>query len=361
MHEPTGVIDRALIVRLLGLSALVLLLVGCALTLWPFISAIVWGVILAVSMAPVHRWLARRVGAGAAAWIVSLLPLCAVLLPLFVFGDGLVSQFASLSGRIETWLASGPPHAPDWLRDLPLFGPDLHDWLETLLNDQAALVDALRKLIGPTRDFLLVALRKLGAGLLELSLSLVVMGVVLSDAASHSARLHRLLELIAGSRTRLLLAVATATVRSVVAGLIGTALAQALLAVLGFALAGTGSALFYGFLTFFLSFVPMGPALLWAPLAWQLYDGGHTGWAIFLVIWGAGVVGTIDNILKPVLIGRGVRLPMLLIFLGVLGGALSFGLIGVFIGPVLLAVMQNLLGQWLRGDVSAPPAPPAQS
>lgn len=345
--ESRPLLDRVLVVRVLGLALLALLVVGCALTLLPFLTAIVWGLILTVSLAPVHTALARRIGRRLATATVVALPVLAVLLPLFLFADGIASNFAAVAARVEALLSgNSPPSAPDWLNAIPLVGPDLHDWLNEVLHDEVALTDQLRKLVAPTRDFLLLSLRRLGTGLLELTLSIVVMGVLLNDLHRIGVRTRQFFAQFAGTRAAELLAIASATVRGVVAGLLGTALAQALLAAIGFAIAGTGSVVFYGFVTFFLSFIPFGPALVWGPLAWQLHEAGSTGMAIFLAIWGAAVVGTIDNILKPLLIGRGLELPLLVVFLGVLGGALSFGLIGVFVGPVLLAVGQNLARLW---------------
>ena len=102
--------------------------------------------------------------------------------------------------------------------------------------------------------------------------------------------------------------------------------------------------------TAILSLVPAGPALLWGPAAIWLYHQGNTGWAIFIVLWGALIVGTADNIVKPLLIGKGTDLPLLLIMIGVLGGAINFGLLGVFIGPTLLAVGFAVLRDWIQTD-----------
>ena len=354
--ELRPLLDRTLVVRTLGLALLALLIAGCALTLLPFLTAILWGLILTVSFAPLHAGLTRRIGRRLATTVIVAVPVLAVLLPLFLFADGIASNFMVLTAKAEALLSgNSPPSAPEWLNDIPLFGHDLHDWLNEVLHDEVALTEQLRKLIAPTRDFLLLALRKLGAGLLDLTLSVIVMGVLLNDLHRIGVRTRQFLAQFAGTRAAELLAVASATVRGVVAGLLGTALAQALLAGVGFAIAGTGSAVFYGFVTFFLSFVPFGPVFVWGPLAWQLYGAGSTGMAIFLAVWGAAVVGTIDNILKPLLIGRGLELPLLLVFLGVLGGALSFGLIGVFVGPVLLAVGQNLARLWFVEGVARRP------
>ena len=128
------------------------------------------------------------------------------------------------------------------------------------------------------------------------------------------------------------------TTRSVFIGIVGTAAAQAVVAFIGFLIAGVPGAFLLSVGTFVLSVVPMGPVLLWGGAAVWLYLQGDTGWAIFMVVWGAVVISSIDNFVKPLLIARGSTLSLALIFLGVLGGVIAFGFIGVILGPVLLAL-----------------------
>jgi predicted PurR-regulated permease PerM len=152
-------------------------------------------------------------------------------------------------------------------------------------------------------------------------------------------------ERIGGERGKHLLTVAGNTIRGVVYGILGTALAQALLAGIGFLIAGVPGAAVLALLTFFLSVVPMGPPLVWIPAVIWLFHQGHTGWGIFMLFWGVGV-SSVDNVVKPWLISQGSDMPFLLIFFGVLGGALAFGFIGVFLGPTLLAVGYRLVTEW---------------
>jgi len=131
----------------------------------------------------------------------------------------------------------------------------------------------------------------------------------------------------------------------VVYGILGTAFVQAIMAGAGFLIAGVPGAAFLGLLTFFLSVVPVGPPLIWIPAALWLFHQGSTGWAIFMIVWGF-LVSSVDNVVKPWLISQGSAMPFLLIFFGVLGGAMTFGFIGVFIGPTLLAVGYRLVAEW---------------
>jgi len=131
-------------------------------------------------------------------------------------------------------------------------------------------------------------------------------------------------------------------------GILGTALAQSVLALIGFWIAGVPGAMLLGLLTFFLSIIPMGPPLVWLPAALWLYFQGEIVWAIFMLVYGMVVISSIDNIVKPYLISRGGTLPLLLVFMGVLGGLMAFGFIGVFLGPVILAIGYSLLAEWMN-------------
>ncbi len=143
---------------------------------------------------------------------------------------------------------------------------------------------------------------------------------------------------------------AHSAVKGVVYGLIGTALAQAIVALVGFLIAGVPGAVALSALTFVLSFIPMGPAILWGGAAAWLYSKDEIGWAIFMLAYGFLVISSVDNIIKPILMSRAGNLSMLLVVLGVFGGAVAFGFIGIFVGPTLLAVGWSLLNAWLKAQ-----------
>jgi predicted PurR-regulated permease PerM len=136
----------------------------------------------------------------------------------------------------------------------------------------------------------------------------------------------------------------------VVNGVIGTAAAQAVLALIGFLIAGVPGALVLGIVTFLLSLIPMGPPLVWIPAtAWLAWKGEY-GMAVFLGCWGTFIISGVDNVLKPYLISRGGNLPLVIVLLGVFGGLIAFGFIGLFIGPTLLAVAYSLLTDWSKSQ-----------
>ena len=133
----------------------------------------------------------------------------------------------------------------------------------------------------------------------------------------------------------------------VIYGLIGTAFAQAVVALIGFWIAGVPGAFILAALTFVLSLVPMGPVLIWGSAAAWLYVQDRSGWALFMVIYGVAVISSVDNFVKPILMSRAGNLSMLLVVLGVFGGAIAFGFIGLFVGPALLAVAWSLVKTWI--------------
>ena len=186
--------------------------------------------------------------------------------------------------------------------------------------------------------------------MLELALSLVLVFFFYRDGPKLAAFVRSLLHRLIGERADHYLELVAGTVQRVVNGVIGTAAAQALLAYVGFSIAGIPGALILGLLTFAFSFL-MVPPLVWGPAtAWLIWQGQY-GMAVFLGIWGMFVISGVDNVLKPYLISRGGNLPLVVVLLGVFGGVLAFGFMGLFLGPTLLAVAYSLLGDWLTKEV----------
>jgi predicted PurR-regulated permease PerM len=181
---------------------------------------------------------------------------------------------------------------------------------------------------------------------LQLTLSVLIAFFFFREGDAMTRRLRAAIERIAPNRGARLLEVAAGTTRGVVYGILGTALAQGVLMAIGLMIAGIGAAPLLGLVTFFLSPVPIGPPLVWIPAAAWLFSHGETGLGTFMLLWGTLVVSMVDNFLKPIIISRGSNLPFVLVMLGILGGVVAFGFIGVFLGPVLLALGLALLKEW---------------
>jgi predicted PurR-regulated permease PerM len=187
----------------------------------------------------------------------------------------------------------------------------------------------------------------IGRGLVHLAMSVFIAIFLFRDGTALVAIMNDSVNRIFGERGKRLLTVAVNTVRGVVYGIIGTALFQAMLAGIGFLVAGVPGATVLALFTFFSAVVPVvGTALVWLPAAGWLFYQGSTGWGVFMIVWGL-IVANVDNVIKPLIIGQGSNMPFILILFGVLGGAMAFGFIGLFIGPTLLAVTYSVVKEWV--------------
>jgi predicted PurR-regulated permease PerM len=204
----------------------------------------------------------------------------------------------------------------------------------------------LEGLLEPARHVLLGAGKAIAQSLLQMTFAVFIGFFIFRDGDALVRTLRTGLDRLAGPIGAELLATIQNTVAGVVHGIFGTALAQALVAWVGFAVAGVPAAFLLAVATFFLSMVPIGPPLIWGGATVWLVNQGEYGWAVFMALWGLLAISSIDNVVKPYLISLGSGLPMLLIVLGVFGGMLAFGFIGLFIGPPLLAVGLTLVRLW---------------
>jgi predicted PurR-regulated permease PerM len=340
----------------LGWIVLLLLLGGCLLVLRPFLSALLWAAVLCVSSWPFYRRLLKLLGnrRTLAALTMSLGMILVVLLPFVIIGATLADNVKELTAATKHWIAQGPPSPPTWLAKMPVVGHQATEYWQSLAADTTKLWSETQRFIEPVSSWLLAAGLALGRGVLELGLSIFIAFFLFRDGLAAAERLNTGVERIGGERGKHLLTVAGNTIRGVVYGILGTALTQAVVAGIGYVIAGVPGAGVLALLTFFTSVVPvLGTALVWVPAAFWLFHQGSTGWGIFMLIWGAGVAN-IDNVLKPWLISQGSNMPFILIFFGVLGGAVAFGFIGVFLGPTLLAVGFRLVEEWISTNRAAP-------
>jgi predicted PurR-regulated permease PerM len=338
--------------RILGIGALVLLGIGCIVVLWPFLSALIWAAVLCFSTWPIYTWLERLLGERRtpAALLMTLLVAAVIVAPFAILVATLADSVATVAQAVNSLLEQGPPAPPGWVANIPLMGERLALYWQGLAYNAPAFLVELTKLIRPATDIAVASGAVLGVGLLELALSVFIAFFFYRYGRQMAASVRGSSERIGGTRARHLLAVAGSTVTGVVYGVIGTAIAQGLLAGLGFWIAGVPQALLLGFLTFLLSFVPAAPPLVWGSAALWLFFRGEVGWGIFVAAWGLLLVSSIDNLLRPYLLTQANSLPVLLSFFGFLGGILAFGFIGVFLGPVLLAVGYSLFLEWQAAD-----------
>lgn len=344
--------------RWTGIAVVLVLITGCFVVLRPFLSAILWAVILTFSTWPLYRRIESAVAGrkGLAGGLMVLGVTAVLIVPLALLGTSLAEDVTALVEMARQLLSEGPPAPPEWVPELPVVGTWAHARWQEMAGSGTKLTEALMKVLMPLREWALRGAANLGESLLYLSLSVFIAFFLYRDGAALSAKLEPLFTRIGGQRAPALVHVAGNTINGVVYGIIGTALIQGVLVGVGLWIAGVPRVLLLGVLACILSLIPIGPALIWVPSAIWLFQKGATGWAAFLVLWGFLVVGLVDNFLKPYFIGKGSHLPFVLVFLGTLGGVMAFGFLGIFLGPTLLAIAYASFQEWSSRE--SPPIMP---
>lgn len=339
----------ALIERVLVLALLAALLLGVAEVLRPFITAILFGTILAVAAWPLRERLVRAGMARAAAAMTLLaLALAVLVLPSLAIAPGLTQQISHGGSHLAGMLAALPPHAPDWLSSQPLVGDQISSLWDDVASGGFDVVGALAPYSARLRGALVAVATGLADSLLQLVLALAVATMAWVHGHEFVALLDDVLHRLGGEAAVAALRAAGGALRSVAYGVVGTAALQGVMMGAGLGLAGVHGAAGFGFITLLLSLSQIGVPLIYAlglGWAWATLHAGATFWAIFLAIWTL-LVGASDHVLRPWLISFGGRMPLALVILGVFGGFLSFGFLGLFIGPSLLAVAFSLLAAW---------------
>lgn len=332
-------------------AAVALLIFGCVLVLRPFVGAILFAAVLCLSTWPTFVVLRDRWGgrSSLAALFLVLVMVVTLAAPVALAAQSLIVHSAAMVEALRGFLDDRSMlELPTFIRDLPLVGSWLDQYWQLLLQSREELVALGRRLADPAKNMLVALGGAVGEGLLQILIALFVAFFFYRDGERVRILILEGMDRLAGpDRGLVLLMTAINAVKGVVYGLLGTALAQAIVALVGFLIAGVPGALLLAALTFILSLVPMGPVLAWGGAAAWLYAKDQTGWAIFMVIYGAAVISSVDNVIKPILMSRAGNLSLLLVVLGVFGGAIAFGFIGLFVGPALLAVGWSLTKAWL--------------
>lgn len=333
--------------KIASLSALVILLFTCYEVLQPFVFDLLWAAILCYVTWP---WYVKVCGWGlspdwaATAMVVpiSILLLAPFVAAAFSFTDDIQRLLLWLNETAHHW-----PPAPAWLLKLPMAGEYASQSWDKFGADTPRLLTLGRQYALNISSWLLNQSLIVGSGLVHMGLSLLVLYFFYRDGEDVAHHLILAIRRLAGNRTESILDIIRSSLRAVVYGILGTALIQAMAAILGLVIAGVPYAFVLGVVSFFLMIIPNAGTLLWLPISlWMLIEG-ETGWAVFIAVWFSLFVGTIDNWLRPILISREVELPFILIVFGIFGGLLAFGFIGVFIGPTLLATSYALIMDWL--------------
>ena len=343
--------ERVLMAVLIGGVA-----AGCVLVLYPFFSALLWAGILVFTTWPVAEWLRvhLRLGHSGAAILMVMLTAIVLVLPLALAAPGGASDVNNLHTVIEDALRGGLPNAPLWVFDIPVLGPSLGNLWDRWAADITALGASLQPYFGILLEGGLSLLLGIAHGVLLFVLALFAAFFFYLYGEQLSVRVRLIVHRIAGAQADRLILVTGATVRGVVYGILGTAIVQGILTAMGLWIAGVPRPVLLGAVAGFLAVLPVGAPLVWIPASIWLLASGNIVHGIFLAIYGVVAVSGADQVIRPWFISRGAQLPFLLTVLGVLGGALAFGLLGIFLGPVLLGIGFTLVNEWAR---AADPTP----
>ncbi|MGG5821835.1 AI-2E family transporter [Falsiroseomonas sp. HW251] len=345
---------RHLIERGMALVAVGVVLLGILATLQPFATAIMFGAILAIALWPVRDWMVGKgIRPALAATLLSILVVAAIVLPTIAVAPGLIEAINAGTARAQQAIASAPATAPDWIATLPLVGePAAAAWTH-VANARGNLASLATPYLARFQTILLNVASGLADSLLQMLLALVVAAMFWTTGEEIADSLRDAAARLGGPTGVESLETAGGAVRSVAYGVVGTSIWQGVMAAIGYAIAGIPAAPLLGFLTFVFSISQvLSPLIvvLWGGAAWWLYDQGSLGWAIFMGLWGVGAISSSDNLLRPLLIRRGVDMPLSIVIIGVFGGFVAFGFLGLFIGPVLLAVGLVMLRAWRKPE-----------
>ena len=340
-----------------GVLTLVLLIGSSLWILRPFLGATIWAAMVVVATWPAFLWIQARLWRRRS---LAVLAMVLILLLLFVLPLTLaISTIAVNAEEVAAWIrlliSRGPPQLPGWVGRLPIVGPRLTmAWNDLVASGVAGLEAQVTPYIRQVTGWLLAQAGVVGALTLQFLLTVVIAGMMYAGGESAAAVVRRFGLKLGGQRGEDAVVLAGKAIRGVALGVGVTAFVQAVMGGIGLAIAGVPFATLLTAVMFMLCIVQIGPTLVLAPAVIWVFWSGSTGWGIFLLVWTI-IVGTMDNFLRPFLIRRGADLPLVLIFAGVIGGLLGFGLVGIFVGPVMLAVSYTLIDNWLR-DVEPPAA-----
>ena len=344
-----GAIEAAIRIGLIALLAL-----WSFQIVQPFVVPMLWGIIIAVACMPMFRWLKAGLGGRnkLAATVFTLVALALLITPTVMLVGSLAETAQILNEDLKDGTLSVPP-PPEGVETWPVVGKQLGPfWQGASQNLEATLAKVEPQLKELAVKLLSVAAGA-GVGVLQFIVSIIIAGVLMANASGCDRFAKAIATRLTGERGDAMASTATATVRSVAQGVLGVALIQSLLAGIGMLVVGVPAAGFWALLVLILAVIQLPPALILLPVAVYVFGQASTAVAVGFLIY-AIVVSASDAFLKPMFLGRGMETPMLVILIGAIGGMMTSGIIGLFIGAVILALCYELFMVWLRNDRQTP-------
>lgn len=346
--------DKVFMTRLLEstirIGLVLLLIYWCYKIAQPFIPIIFWGIIIAVAIKPIYDRLKSVLGGrgSLAATLITLLTLIILIVPTYLLSGSLISSSKEYLVHLKEGTLSVPPPS-ERVSSWPLIGKPLYEFW-SLASDN--LEAALMKITPQLKNFatpLLTSVAGVGVGILKLVVSIVITGVLLAKADSGTQAALAFATRLRPERGGETVQLAAATVRSVALGILGVALIQALLSGIGFAIVGVPGAGLWALLVLIVAVVQLPTLLILGPMIVYVFSTNNTVIAVVFAVW-CIIIGISDNILKPLLMGRGVDVPMIVIFIGAIGGVIAYGIPGLFAGAFVFALSYKLFLSWLKDD-----------
>jgi predicted PurR-regulated permease PerM len=333
------------------ISLLALLVLWCFNIVKPFILPVLWGAIMAVAIYPLFVKAHDRLGGHEklTATLITLIALALLIVPTVMLSASLIKGSQTLAAEIEAGTLAVPPPS-NRVKDWPLVGEQLHDTWSLAATNAGAVFEKFRPQIELVSKWLIAAAAGVGKGILMFFISIIIAGVFLVYARSGSKALESVTGRVLGHTLgHDFVDIAGTTIRSVAQGVLGVALIQSILASIGLLLIGVPYAGIWALLILLLAIVQLPPLLVLAPIIVYVFSVEATVPAVIFMIWSL-VVSASDAFLKPLFLGRGMDIPMLVILLGAIGGMLLSGIIGLFVGAVVLAVGYTLFMAWVYPD-----------
>jgi predicted PurR-regulated permease PerM len=338
---------KALVDVAIKLGLLGLMVYWCGLLISPFVIIVVWAAVLAVALYPVFAWLKGKLG-GRSGWASTIIVLTGIVLivgPVSAMALAMVDNIQALQVHLEAGDIRIPP-PPEGVSEWPLIGKPIAKLWAQASSDLGAVLNSFKPQIKSMGSTLLGMVAHTGLGALQLIASVIIAGIFFGNAELSKQRLTRLSKRILPGRGSEVVDLAGATVRNVARGVVGISLFQSLLAGIGLMLAGIPFAGLLTFLCLVLAIIQIGPGLVIIPTVIYAWYSMEFLPALIFSVYIIPVM-IIDNILKPIVMARGLNVPMLVIFLGVIGGTLAHGILGLFIGPVVLSLGYELMVAWM--------------
>jgi len=334
----------------------VALIVANFFILKPFLPAFVWAVTIVVATWPLmlrlQTWLGGKRGFAVA--VMSLALLLILIVPFTLAIITLVDNADMIKGSAESLKAKGLPPPPGWVSGIPLAGPRLSElWRELAAAGPEGLSARVVPYAGKIVSWFVDQAGSIGMMFVQFLLTVIIAAILYAGGEPAADAVRRFFRRLAGQRGDDVTVLAAKAIRGVALGVVGTALIQSVLGGIGLAVSGVPAAAVLTAIMFILCIAQLGPVLVLIPAVIWLYWNDQTLWGTVLLAFTI-VAATLDNVLRPILIKKGADLPLLLIFAGVIGGLVAFGIIGLFIGPVVLAVTYTLLGAWVDGGEPDP-------